>query len=394
MAKFHINPEKGPLLCKAKRGNCPYGVNAPHYSSKEEALSAYEDILKNESPLFVTNKKDLDINILSEKLELISYSELEEIVDSNPSIYQAFEKVLDERMKYSSKRALQLENCDPKNIDATNKVDSKTFRAITKDFDLYRNKTAELVEALGNSKFYNDTLIELDENEHIGNLVPVTGFESNSKEWLEARFNSIGGSDVGAIAVMDFKSEESLSWFDKKNFYNVEKSKISMPTPEDVARRQNLFGVLKTGAAYRGTVWERRIASEYAKAHPGYKVFTSKRQYAHPDRPWQTLNMDGFISDRKDGQINGILEIKTSGNPGDWKDGVPIGYRAQTLYYLNSTGLDFADVRVLINDHEYRDFRINKNDEVSPGSGVTMNEYIKTRVQPWFDGLKESRVAA
>jgi len=43
MAKFHINPETGnPGKCSAADGNCPYGSNAPHFSSAEDARSAYE----------------------------------------------------------------------------------------------------------------------------------------------------------------------------------------------------------------------------------------------------------------------------------------------------------------------------------------------------------------
>lgn len=43
MAKFHINPETGnPGNCIAADGNCPYGADAPHFSSAEDARTAFE----------------------------------------------------------------------------------------------------------------------------------------------------------------------------------------------------------------------------------------------------------------------------------------------------------------------------------------------------------------
>lgn len=43
MAKFHINPETGnPGTCRAAEGKCPFGADAPHFASKEEARRNFE----------------------------------------------------------------------------------------------------------------------------------------------------------------------------------------------------------------------------------------------------------------------------------------------------------------------------------------------------------------
>ena len=42
MTKYHINGEGNPGLCKAQNGKCPFGGEANHYSSQENARKAFE----------------------------------------------------------------------------------------------------------------------------------------------------------------------------------------------------------------------------------------------------------------------------------------------------------------------------------------------------------------
>lgn len=62
MKTFHINPQTGvPGECSAKPGNCPYGADAPHYSTKEEARAAFEKLQASALPV-VPPLKSLRIN--------------------------------------------------------------------------------------------------------------------------------------------------------------------------------------------------------------------------------------------------------------------------------------------------------------------------------------------
>ena len=42
MAKYHISEDGNPRACRAKPGNCRFGEDNAHYSTKEEARAAYE----------------------------------------------------------------------------------------------------------------------------------------------------------------------------------------------------------------------------------------------------------------------------------------------------------------------------------------------------------------
>jgi len=64
MAKYHIKPESGePGNCDAKPGNCPYGSDAEHYTSKVAARAAYE---KQQTDKLVFEKVAHDVKLYGE----------------------------------------------------------------------------------------------------------------------------------------------------------------------------------------------------------------------------------------------------------------------------------------------------------------------------------------
>lgn len=396
MSKYHLNPITGPMRCNATVRECPYGGETEHYEYKKDAIKAFEEKLAAMHPIVKYSKKN---NNVQEKLiekqvkdfESLDYETLESFVNERKSHFNAFEKVLNDRINITRQHFMKLENINPFNPSNVNVCDKSTFKELKKEFNVYRNKTAELVEALNNSRFNESKIINLPDDVSVGKLQRVTALDANSHDWIKARYDTVGGSDVGIIAVMDFTKKDDLTWFDRKGYETVEKSKTIYPTEKETMERQHLFNKVKSGAIYRGTVWEERIANSFAEDYPELTIYKTKSQYINPDAPWQKINVDGLISNRTDKKPNGILEIKTSSVPEDWKNGVPLNYRAQILYYLHVSDLEYAKVRVLINDYETRDYTLYKNDEVSLGSKVTMNTYVKNRVQPWFEEMKTKR---
>ena len=50
--KWHVNGEKKPGKCSAKKGQCPFGAETPHYGTKREAEAAAEELIARESAGF------------------------------------------------------------------------------------------------------------------------------------------------------------------------------------------------------------------------------------------------------------------------------------------------------------------------------------------------------
>lgn len=400
MAKFHINPEKGPKPCSAKNGQCPYGSDAPHFETREAAQSEFENILEKQNGAFAALKKTtpktqlLNTEMFVASFESMAYSNVEEFANASRENHEFINRLIDERSEESYEFFQKLEKINPNKVERSKACDQETYKSLKRDYEAFRDKTAELVEAHTESKFYKQLAEPLPNPERIGDAVRLTGFAPNTPEWLEARLDTVGGSDVGALVTMDFKDPKDIKYYDKAALARVEKSKLALPTADEIAKMQMLSKGGKAGNLYRGTVWESRIQDGYVRDHPEVIVYETKDQYVNGDNPWQKINVDGVIADRRTNKPVGILEIKTGGNPDVWADGVPLSYRGQTLYYLKVTGLKYADVRVVLNDREVREYRLYADDPIVEDRNITMNEYVETTVSPWFENLKSRRALA
>lgn len=250
------------------------------------------------------------------------------------------------------------------------------------DLDEYKDNTA-----LAAARLAEITSFEKEhEGDTLGNTIKTVTYPSGSREWLEQRQNGIGGSDVGDILKLDPRYGDS-------GYREVLASKTEQLTDEQVAE-QEANHVEFSGAAGRGDAWEPIIAQRFAEENPQYTLIHSKSSWVNPERPWQFANVDGILSDREDGEPNGILEIKTASDASEWEDGVPLGYRAQVLHYLDATGFKYAHVAVLIDDHEYRSYRINANEPFNPNdpASPTYAEARPELEQFWakVEGIKNS----
>ena len=180
------------------------------------------------------------------------------------------------------------------------------------------------------------------------------------REFLEARQQGIGGSDVAALV--------GLSKWDTP--YSVYRSKVEPISDEDAEEKEY---------QYWGTVLEDVVAKEYAK-RSGNKVQRVNVQMAHPDHPFMTANIDRAVVNPdiagnvrwKEGRLttDKVLECKTSNAfaAGDWgdtgTDDVPDYYLIQCQWYLGITQAETVDLAVLIGGSDFRTYTIGRNDDL------------------------------
>ncbi|WP_086669104.1 YqaJ viral recombinase family protein [Lentzea kentuckyensis] len=193
----------------------------------------------------------------------------------------------------------------------------------------------------------------------------VAGHAPGTPEWHALRSTGIGGSDIAAVLGLS-PWDSAFSLWHRKN------------------------GGADDKPASREMSWGNRhedtIAGWYRDTHPGTRVARTGT-WRSTVRPWQLANPDRLLSGRR------VLEIKTDRSGDAWgtpgTDEVPVYYRAQVLWYLDTLGWNEAEVAVLIGLSDARIYNVRWNAEeaaVMRDAAEQFWQSLKDGVPPPLDG--------
>lgn len=182
----------------------------------------------------------------------------------------------------------------------------------------------------------------------LGTAEATGTYEPNTREWLLARAQGIGGSDK--IGYLNDANE--FVPYDASHL----RSMLSSKTPEAIAKIEATARTepLPEGAIddsplpiQIGNRLERTIQYEFAVNNPQYVHLEDKSSRISVGRPYHRFNPDGVLQDKSTGQY-GIFEAKTSRDAVTFEKALP-GYKAQCLHNAAAANLPFA---VLVADVE------------------------------------------
>lgn len=187
--------------------------------------------------------------------------------------------------------------------------------------------------------------------EKLGSARLVGTFENQSDEWHDARKNSVGGSEVGAILGVNPYESAFSAWARKTGKIPPVDSSLAMMI--GTAVEPAIFSIaqyeLHPAKLYRSGTWE--SVSE----------------------PWKHANVDGLI-EYPDGSL-AILEIKHTAT---FADTLPATWEAQVKWYCHVLGLTKGVVVALVAGR-FKTFEVTYD----PQSFET--EAMLQRVQEWWD---------
>ena len=254
----------------------------------------------------------------------------------------------------------------------------ENLQILKEQTNTYKDLTAPAVARLSElteEKQLAEGVYRSYDEETLNDLVRIGDFPSGSREWLESRQGGIGGSDVGKI-IGAYGAKYAT-----RDYEEVLASKVAPITDEEVEAQAGGHTEF-AGPTGRGNAWEEAIAYRFAENNPDINLVHCKGSWARKDDPTQRINFDGLLAD-KDGNIDGVLEIKTGADASKWGkttdglDGVPSGYRAQVLHYAYNGGLSRGAVAVILDDHEYREYHFQMTPELQAEAEAN---YVKGKI--------------
>lgn len=231
----------------------------------------------------------------------------------------------------------------------------------------YKDITAQAAAELAD----RDPVGEWD-GDQLGNCYKVGEYEAGSREWLEARQDGIGGSDVGPILGVDHHGRTTT---------DVKNSKLTELT-DDELEAQQVSVHSASGPLGRGHAWEPVIVRRFADDNPDLTVMTAKATWRNDDVPHAVVNVDAVLSSDGGQSVDGIFESKTGADAAQWADGPPAGYRAQVAQYLHTTGLKYGVIAVQLDDRDTRTYRISADDPIT-ADGKTIADHQDKLASTW-----------
>jgi putative phage-type endonuclease len=193
----------------------------------------------------------------------------------------------------------------------------------------------------------------------------IGDWEPGTPEWLAARQQGIGGSEIAAVlGLSPWESRFSL-WHRKQG----------MLAPVEV-----------NDAMYWGNRLEPVIRDEFDMRRGEEYLVRPGATFCHPDRPWQIANPDGLVKRAVRPSVfalDSLYEGKTAYKDDGWgepgTDEIPVHYRTQCLWYLDVFGLQTCHVAVLIAGSDYREYRV----EYAPDEA----EFMRNAARDFLDDL-------
>lgn len=172
------------------------------------------------------------------------------------------------------------------------------------------------------------------------------------EEWLKAREDGIGASEVAGIL--------GLSKYDTPFSLWLKKTKQTQPEPENEAM---LMGHLLEDAVAKR--WEIETGEKVIKASAADII------YVHPEHDFMRATPDRIVRGRKK-----LLECKTTAFDVDPND-PPVYWIAQVVYQMYVTGIHQADLAWLVNGRAFGYAHIDYDEEFA--------EFIAEKVKEFWN---------
>ncbi|MFE6829228.1 YqaJ viral recombinase family protein [Streptomyces sp. NPDC057717] len=191
-------------------------------------------------------------------------------------------------------------------------------------------------------------------------------FEPGSTEWKQARAGlCITATEIAAVMGLS-------PW---QSAYSLWHKKAGLPHPPFVTTPEMEWGVRL----------EPTVATKWSDEHQDFGVEPTGT-WRHVDRDWQRATPDRLLTQQA--RTSALLEVKTSPMGEGWgpsgSDEIPIYYRCQVQWQLDTLGYRLCHVALLVGGCDYREYVI-EHDE-------TDAKTLRTAGEQFLDSVRDGRV--
>ncbi|MET7688046.1 lambda-exonuclease family protein [Streptomyces sp. NPDC005483] len=158
-----------------------------------------------------------------------------------------------------------------------------------------------------------------------------------------------------------------------------------------------------TPAIEWGTRLEDAVAGKWQDEHPG-QLAAPAGTWQHRERTWQRATPDRLVYPQPAGEFEvpeyaeELLEVKTSPFGDDWgpdgaEDGVPVWYRCQVIWQMDTLGLRRTRFALLIGGWDYREYVVDYDEDeakILREAAVKFLDEVRDGVRPPIDSADDT----
>lgn len=151
-----------------------------------------------------------------------------------------------------------------------------------------------------------------------------------------------------------------------------------------------------------GSRLEDAVALKWQEEHPGL-LAAPAGTWRHRERAWQRATPDRLVYPQPAGEFEvperavALLEVKTSPFGDEWgpsgSDEIPVHYRCQIQWQLDTLGLDVCHLAVLVSGHDYREYTVDYDQadaDMLRSAAQTLLHDVEHNVRPPIDGSADT----
>lgn len=202
--------------------------------------------------------------------------------------------------------------------------------------------------------------------------------EYRTPEWYEARRGGITASEIAAVlGISPWVSPFDLWWLKQTG-------EESQPDTADMRR---------------GHRYEAIILEDFAEDHPDL-ILGSPGLVRNSERPWQMCTPDALAYENRmhaKGEPVAVVQAKSGARRDEWGDAgtddIPVHYRAQVLWEMDTLGLNVAYVPVLFG-FDYREYVVEYDEADATFMRKHAEEFLASLAENKMPDIDDSTATA
>lgn len=301
MAKYHINSQGVPAICRAKEGNCPFGGDEQHFSNVNEAQEFANKLNEDRYGLFKNVESNKDYSI-PEGIPQVDRIDKEDFVNKNHKLLKSGDNWIhldnNDEVIGTMKEPIAIYDNDGDLVEIADidnystKMSVQGLRAL-KTLSKFNLVSKDLVDATSSINFYTP-VEDIDEYKDVAEQ-ENTEADVRSYEAFKARISTKGGHETADLFSRDSDDKMNNHFRElsvKRDKENAKAGRLTEANPVDYNPKTDNWSDLPSAKDFSVNTWRDNNLDVQMINNKWAVVDNEGQVYGRLDNPGVAVNFE------------------------------------------------------------------------------------------------------